>query len=517
MESLTPRDIVSRVLQLPSALSDYWDIVDTWPKKWPEDAEQRWPDWPKDKPILVLVHYTDNFDPDDRSHDPLHQVRGVIVDLYKREVAARTYGYTQDMPSHGPIEESETHYYIHTDVCEGKDRVRVAPGTMTLPKSRTKLFLGYEGVMVRVFKRYGKVFFSTHRRIDATPSSWMGRRPFYDLYKELNGPELESLFDPAEDSPTHYHHFLVAHDELRLCSSTCDNRLIYLGVMGTGGSELAIPEDKEYPFSNAPVRPMVRQPSVDTKTANKFLYPSTYAAPLPKNSKYTMKPGEILVRYSRDGKGIEQVYYTKTMQKPDPRLAGGDTVIILTEDESGRQVVYRLVSPAFEYRASITQDDPNLYHAFVLGLVEFVKADAKEIRQTWPVYLDETGKPYRLHVPEDRRLYWWSIFYDAVAPAYKKEVDEYYKRYIKDVKSVAKFVLYEYDGIQDPELKRLITGKTASRIQDLKHVARDVAIRKRISPFQAMVELLYNETGQSIYKMATTAKAIDKLRKKTQA
>jgi hypothetical protein len=542
------KSFVANVLGLAPSLNVHWEITDVWPKG---DGVA---------PQLALAHYKDSYDPLNRMHEPLRRVRGIVVDLNTGAIVANSYGHTQALPCYEPIRESyspsEPHgvleiateevMYINSVESAPEEVPKIKPGVRKFDKATTKLFLGYEGAMIRVFKWNGQIFFSTHRRIDASRSNWGGRRSFLELYRELNGPDLNSFFGPEPYSPYCYM-LLIAHDEIRLATSTRDNRIIFIGVKKvwdesvyaapgkpyewSGPFQVKLPtilKDLAGPFSNNHNRPMIIQPTINVDIANKFLFPQEQAKDIPTTGAggaYEAKDHEIIIDYNEDGNAVNEIYY-KRMVRPiaDERLAGGDFLIMYTQTNDGKTVVYRVESPSFEYRVSITANDPNLYHRFVVEMVNFTKAEPKELADAYPPYIGAEGKPISLAGPADRQVYWWSLFYDAVAPAYKDEVDGYFNRYTEDIRRVANFILYEYPKIMEAakqnlpanqtvteELKR-INEKTRSRIDNLRQIVYNTPRKGNISFFQILVNLLYKETGPSLYKMITTVRSLDKLK-----
>lgn len=522
---------VTGVLKLPPTLNKMWDIIDLYPN----DSQ----------PQLALAHYNkETYDPYNRTHEPLRKVRGTIVDLNTGAVVCDAYGHTQSLPCLEALDADENVIKVHTEVAKYINNVEDAPdevakfsfGVRQFDKTTTKLFLGYEGAMIRLFKWNGQVFFSTHCRIDASRSNWGGRTQFFELFKQLGGPDISSLFGEEPFSP-YCHLFLIVHNEIRLATSTSDNRIIYLGVKKVwdenvfagqsgpyawqGEFTLKTPTFGQEPpvFSNNHNRALIVQPAIDTDIANKFLFPNDYAKDIPQSSGYQAKEHEILVDYADSGRKVNEIYFQRLTQKiADEKLSGGDFVILYTQTPEGQTIVYRLEPTAFEYRTQITANDPNLYHRFAVQMVDFTKADPQVLRDAYPKYIDANGTEIRLDNAQDRQVYWWSLFYDAVAPYYKDKVDGFYSLYQSDIKSVADFIMNDYpkivskatnDPVAQEKLKR-INDNTKKRFEDLRTITMTAANRNRQSPMNVLRNLLSNETGPSLYKMISTVKNIKK-------
>jgi len=437
---------------------------------------------------------------------------------------------------------TETTMYINSVEVAPEEVPKVKLGVRDFDKASATLFLGYEGAMVRLFKWNGQVFFSTHRRIDASRSNWGGRTSFFELYKKLGGPEIDTFFGAEPYSPFCYM-LLVAHNEIRLATSTRDNRIIFIGVKKVWDEEKYASEGKPYSWSgelkpkipSIPVvnqntfstnldHSMIVQPSVDVATANKFLFPNQFAKDIPTTNEaaqYNAKDHEILVDYNDAGNAVNEVFFKRLPQRiADEKLAGGDFIILYTKSADGNTIVYRLESPAFQYRVEITGNDPNLYHRFAVEMVNFYKAEPKTLKDTYPQYISDQGLSLSLDQPNDRQIYWWSLFYDAVPPSYKDEVDTYFKRYDNDINKVATFIMSEYPRIirmdsLSEELKRM-NENTKRRFEDLRTKALASAHANGQSPHTAIRNMLFKETGPSLYKMISTVRNLEKL-KNTQA
>jgi len=547
--ALSPiKKLVTEILQLPIYLNTCWDVIDYYPNE--------------QEPALVLAHYNENYDPYNRQHDPLRRVRGVVIDVKTKAIVADSYGYTQSLPCYGPIEvesgadmpegkilvQTEIATYLNSVDSSPEEIPKVNLGMRSFDGSSTKLFLGYEGAMARVFKWNEEVFFSTHRRINAVRSNWGGRTAFYELYQRLNGPPIESLFGDEPYSPYCYM-FLIVDDDIRIASSTRDNRVIFIGMKKvwspetfaqengpyawSGDFELRVPESGQEPgpFSTEMTRALTIQPVIDSQLANKFLFPHQFATPIPSTSTYDAKENEIIVQYNANATAVEEIYFKKMAERViDERLAGGDFVILYHQAADGNTFVYRLEPTAFEYRAMITANDPNLYHRFVVEMVNFTKADPLELRNTYPRYDSEKGSELSLDDPVNRQVYWWSIFYDAVPPSYRNEVDVFLTRYNQDLDNVARFILKDYPKIvqtvqaaqqkqvmtereqQAAEELRRINADTQKRFEDLQRIVVGASYKQSQPRYEIMRSLLMKETGPSVYKMITVTRGIRKFR-----
>jgi len=526
------KDFVEKSLTIPKHLYQYWDILDVYPKEEPE---------------LALAHYNELFDPYNRSHEPLRKIRGVIVDLTTGAKVCDSHGYTQSLTCYDKLNITKTSsdpsgtisftsdktMYYNTVENAPEESPKFNIGERSFDAATTRLFVGYEGVMVRLFKWKGKVFFSTHKRIDGTNSFWGGRRKFLDIYNELHGPDVETMFGQEMYSP-YCHLFLVVHNDLRLASSTRDNRIFYVGAMSVWDTEKFASEDGPYyskdgvdlklpnfeketkdMFSTDYNRVMIKQPSVDIDTANKFLFPEEYAKELPINVPADLF--EIVVEYTKDGSEVSDVYSKKLGRyNTDDRMNGGDFVIAYTKTSEGNTVVYRLESNSFVYRVQITGNDPNMYHRFVIEMPNFTKGDPKELKSKYPLFTDDQGQPLDLVTPFGRQTLWHNIFYYSVPPAYRKSVDGYYRKYMSDIRVLATFIMYEAEKITDEEELKRINNNTKDRYRDTRMLSHILSNSQNRSPRDALLSILYKETGPSLYKMISTMNSIKKYRESKQ-
>lgn len=526
------KTFVGAALHIPESLWGFWDVIDL---------------YPADAPRLALAHYNEQFDHYNRAHEPLRKIRGTIVDLATGAVVCDSYGYTQTLPLYAPLDEfasaenpagsilvqTEMGTYFNPFEIAPEEPAKLQIGTLEFNKANSRLSLGYEGVLIRIFKWNGQVFVSTHRRIDGSRSKWGGRDLFINLYQKLGGPDPASLFGEEPFSP-YCHQFLVVDNEIRLATSTRDNRILYLGVkqlwdvtlaaqggpyFWSGDFELRVPAVGAKPeppvFSQDLNRSMFQQQSVDVATANKFVFPHSFAPRVPSGGEaaaYGAKENEIVLDYTPNGT-VNEVFFNPASESIfDERLNGGDFLILYTQLPNGETIVYRLEPAAFEYRIMVTGNDPNFYHRFVVEMVQFTKGNPADLLEKYPRYADASGR-LDLSDVTNRQTYWWSLFYGAVAPAFKDEVEKYFTQYGQDIKKVAHFITHEFQNVHDEEEKKRINENTARRFTDLYRIAADTAARERRSPFGVIVSLLYKETGPSLYKMITTVRNIEKFRK----
>jgi hypothetical protein len=141
-----------------------------------------------------------------------------------------------------------------------------------------------------------------------------------------------------------------------------------------------------------------------------------------------------------------------------------------------------------------------------------VSASPQELTDEYPRYEGADNQSLRLEEQEGRQVYWWSLFFDAAAPAYKDEIENYFQNYQQDIDNLATFILSDYPKITDPEELKRINENSQKRFQNLRAIATTGAQAQKRSPHGILRNLLYKETGPSAYKMITTLKAVQKYR-----
>jgi hypothetical protein len=518
MAEVNAKTIITGYLGLDPKLDRFWDIIDV---------------YPKEQPRLCLVHYNDEMDPNNREHGPLLQLRGMIIDIVTGAVVSKAFGYNHTLTCDGPIQEDENNILVPTEIKEyfsdysdnPSENPKFKHGLRPFPKERSAIFLGGESIVVRFFKWDNKVFFSTYRKIEGEKSAWGGRALFSETFRRLMpGFDQEMLFGPEPFSPYTFV-FLISDYGTRIITSISENRVLFLALMKTWEEteypmytqfsiplqSLPVPRDPEPDvFSGQVDKPMRTQITITVDLANKFLFPRQFATPVPPG--VNAKDYELIPQYSQTSQEIVDIYFKDPgYDSNDERLTGGDMIMIYTMDASGLTQLYRIDSPSVGYRAMVTGNDPVPYHQFVITMPTFSKGNPDELSQIYPRYTFN-GTNLNLTKAEERRKWWWSIFYDAVSPDFKDEADNYLTRYKKDLERVANFILKETNTLSDDE-KRMVNDKSRQRFGQLLETART----GKFGPFPALMDLLYKETGDSMYKMITTVRNIDRARVRAKA
>lgn len=300
-------------------VSAAWSIVDADPEK-----------------DVYLVHYSVQADMNKYS-----DLRGIVVALRHRAIIARSYPYTP----------SATLDELKVDV-DGTLRFTDDSGTdHIVPTNRILIKPKFEGTLLRIFKYDGKVYHSTHRRLDASRSRWGNSATFLEMYEELGGPPDDELFDPEYDFSPYCHLFLIVHpDVLNVSKISIDpGVLVYLGP-----KQMYSVESVE--FAQDEVDSELRTPAVSSEFVQ-----DGHTIHTPFN--LTIEEANKHLRY-----GFYNPYDDKELE---PRLRTGEAVVMnLLNDQGQIQSCIQVQSVAYQWRLEMRGNDPNLLHRFY-ELVDF--------------------------------------------------------------------------------------------------------------------------------------------------
>ena len=196
-----------------------------------------------------------------------------------------------------------------------------------------KVKIGYEGTVIRVFKHDGVVYTSTHKKLNPVRSRWGNSITFLEMYNNLNGPKDE-LFDEKPYSPYVYT-FLVVHPQLLFASKINieeQGRLVFL---------------KRFSMDLEGIDNIETEPHGDEIVSK--LYQNEY------------------ISVEQGNKHLSTGFYESNNQT-NLLLQNGE--FLIGEDSKGE--IYRIMSPAYNWRVNIRQGDSNMYHNYVM-LLNFAK------------------------------------------------------------------------------------------------------------------------------------------------
>jgi len=520
--------IAAEILGVPC--NDQWNIVDVF-----------YSDEQNKTGALIMVHYDSNADMSYYGH-----IRGIVIDVELRIVVANSYEYT---PS-AIVDSLSTN-------SNGEVIIQDTDGKEHYFDEKTATFRhGLEGVVVRLFKWRGHVFQVSHRRFDISRSCWGDSRPFRQIYFDLGCPE--TLFEEQEDFSPYVHFFLLVNDgvfhvskfqashgfafylEYR-CMWSPDSDGPFRVTSFDSTNQETVENDNRFnvgyvnPLPQVPDNMRSKIPSLDEELS---IITAGEKLPCIRLDDLTIQQANTVLRY-----GYLQPIDDNNI---DPRLRTGEFVVAYKDDGS----LLRIESPAYYWRASISNDDPNRRHRFYELLrmanirpvrgktveerrqdnIRFMR-DLMNFRRMFPPmtvypieYIGRTLQQGPIYlwdnssiVPTDddpnclksirgfkERLYnIWACL--LVASPYNRQIEivDFYQRYFTDYSLLVKWVDENQDEIvkQDPEEvdNRLLIY--SDRLKEIVNMVNNRVKQQKVPFSKGLTQLLYNEYGESLYRL----------------
>jgi len=145
----------------------------------------------------VLLHYNEEEDIEDKN---ILALRGVIYDTLENKIVCKSYPYSPSIDTE--------------DIT---------------PYLKEKLKFCYEGAVLRIWKSKGKMYISTHKKINCHKSRWGNSKFFPELLKDLWGISLEEIEKLLFDRGDACHVFILSHPSLLITSLKPAQGIIYMG------------------------------------------------------------------------------------------------------------------------------------------------------------------------------------------------------------------------------------------------------------------------------------------------
>lgn len=246
---------------------------------------------------LVLLHYLTTLKNDVVDEEPLREIgtlRGTIIDMDTKQVVCRSYPFTPEI------------------VTNDKNLEKTLPEDL----SQVSMYSACEGTILRLFWS-GKTWqLSTHRKIDAYNSYWVGPT-FGELFRQLQ----EDNFAYRDLDTNYCYIFLMSHNE---------NRLIY-----------NIPE------------PQLMLISIFSRDEGRFLAPTEYGPGY--NAKHLHLKGVV---YPQPLAGIDTIETLKTAVEETPGSFNSAGVIILPNPTKPYPI--KILSTEYDSLRKARGNDPSL-------------------------------------------------------------------------------------------------------------------------------------------------------------
>lgn len=502
-------------------LTDSWNIYDS-------DPDHN----------LYLIHYDQEAD-----MNKYKDLRGIVVDIKAKTVVCRSYGFTPTAVK-DKIELSDDGMIHITDIYGDEH---------TMNPEQIKMKIGFEGTIIRIFKHAGKIYLSTHRRLNTSKSRWGDSITFEKMYSQLNGPDPKSLFNEESNYSPYCHIFLMVHpDVLNVSRDQIGNGyMIYLGPKQMWDFT---PENCPYKQTTKDGIPIIiKNGSIfsgndyiddwnqDNKP-NAGWIDNTLILPEVKTQLPQDKSIPVLV--SPLNINLEQVnlhlrygfYKPYNDENLDPRIRTGEFIIIYKLDQLGQITgLLRVQSQSYQWRSEMRDNNPNLLHRFYQLLngsyiqtnndkgideykkrfpvltpynnkiiQDFIKSNGPFV--LWP---QSPSQKYWIHSRDDRLFNIWLCFLITVPLHKQLDVSSMYHSLLINRSKVIKWLQSIEDQYSD--LSQLDIPDRAKRIII---IAKDFAQKKpsTISPsgkpltLQQLIHsnirnLIYKEEGSSLYRL----------------
>jgi hypothetical protein len=308
-------------------------------------------------------------------------LRGCVVDLNASQVVVPCYGRITSVIT--PM--------VHFN--QGKMTVEDMDGNVReLNQNDIRFSYGFEGPVLRLYKNGGKIYLSTNRRLDCSKSRWGTKKTFLEMFKELGGDKIiESAFDPNKSFSSHLLTFIVVHPDMLLCTkqNVGQGYLVFLGSQRCFSTENCPYPSEEVDWttygSSKYDGPFHTTCTFEDAIRNKIPYCPPYLSVDEVNR-------HLLVGYG-------------TKHSNDIRTGSGEFVIAYLKQDTcfTNEQLFRFVSPSYDHRSKMRNEDPNLLHQFYCLSSEANLSDSEfEMKYPWLEY-EETKKT---EAEEGRILYW---------------------------------------------------------------------------------------------------------------
>lgn len=269
------KESVANFIGIP--LDDSWGIYDI-------DTDSK----------LVLFHYTFDFPktyiqtPGRLFKNPVKNIRGLIFDMSIPNapiLVARSQGYISNVVF--PERASDLHedqFVLDTvsitDSHLGKVSempiLKLQDLDFHLPNRSSLIFneqyyqirMAFEGTIIRVFKHNGIIYWSSHRKINARGATWSDSPNFEQIYKECEGPDIETLFDKNKKYSPYCYTFEICHPSLYVSSKIPTTKPF---VAFVGWEMMWVPENCPYNPVDVSFEPAKLELVQDTKKIMDFL------------------------------------------------------------------------------------------------------------------------------------------------------------------------------------------------------------------------------------------------------
>lgn len=436
------RSIISEILNIPN--DDSWLIYDSIPE---ED--------------LYLIHHKGKYD---TKHNNL---RGIIVDTKNKRILCKSSKYTHNvvlskLPDKNDIKLVDT---------EGEE--------ISLKLKEVSIRCGFEGSIIRIFSHNGKVYFSTHKKIDARKVKWGNSDEFYNIYKSLGGLD-EELF---QEDDSYCYTFIICHRDL-LSVSKINIGCGFLVLL----SKDKIKETDKEPYQFNTVREL---PNIIEKP-------------------FILEPRNLTINEANEH--LQHGFNIPNLNNIDQRLLQGEFLILYLDN-----VNIKISSVSYNWRNTIRGNETNLLRRFYILENDAIFLSPKDYSYKYlkmPTYtykmLEDAIKKdgYIIHWKhnvmkrnQDAKFNIWLCFLAAVPLHEQKNVLTFLSKMKKDRYDVAKWLFSIH--CEYPDISVLNLSKRACNIinQAREYSRINAGTLKNLFIQNSINYFLSREEGNSLIKL----------------
>lgn len=474
---------------------------------------------------LYLVHYNDKTG---TLNPEYTKYRGTVVSLEHRCIVADSFGATPIAISKEIIANDDGKYPFTDN--DGQD--------YTIPPANVRIVPGFDGTLLRMFKVNGKVYLSSHRRLDIERSRWGNETDtFSNMYSDLNGPA--SLFDDENPGTSPYcHFFMLVHPQM----------VIATRFPLTAGFLVYIGHHTMWDPTNPPMDP--EEIDLELRVPDNLITDKTPQELTTVEQPFIYQPREMSLDEANCF--LTEGYWSHDEQltlqrKYDERLGTGEFIILYGADGN----VLRVHSPDYEHRTMIRGNTPNLYCQFVRLFTRSgydfnnqsnVRAYANMFPFTSQVAVDQlkqqagqlivwpslTADHREFKTRDGRYCNIWRAFLMSVPLHRQAEVVRYWDKFHQDQDKVISWII-SLEDIQDltalnDELARHVTKRVKEIISETRRYANEQQRSGRnrdnygrpLRPKQLVKRnirnLIHKEYGESLYQLIKNAERYQRKR-----
>ncbi|MEO6068463.1 MAG: hypothetical protein ABIQ41_10855, partial [Gemmatimonadales bacterium] len=199
----------------------------------------------------------------------------------------------------------------------------------------------FDGVVIRVLWRKGKMHRITHTRIDTSRSRWGSAKYFLTMYDEAGGPTAEQLFDTSKPFSSSVYDFMVV-DQCLVVGTRQKINKPYIVLLSERTMELNRPVDQ--------VAPGI----LSAASLNNEIGGTVDESMIHSPKCLTLDEANRHLRYG---------YYNE-FQVDDVRQMTGEAVIVYRVENGNVVDIVRVNSPAYDWRVVMRGNNSNIKNQF---------------------------------------------------------------------------------------------------------------------------------------------------------